>query len=78
MPTYIMHLKGTKHYQQEFMSISEMEHWLEKNPDWEVSPSAPSIISGTSKKPDDGFRDMLKQIKKNNSRGISKSNIETF
>jgi hypothetical protein len=74
-----MHLKGTDHYQQEFMSIAELDHWLEKNPDWECVPTAPAIISGTSnKKPDDGFRDLLKQIKKNNSRGMSKSNIETF
>jgi hypothetical protein len=79
MPTYVMYNKNTGYEQVEFMSISEMEHWLENNLDWDVRPSAPMIHSGAGlSKPDDTFRDVLKQIKKNNSRGISRSTIETF
>lgn len=80
MPTYVMYHKVTQHEQVEFLSISEMEHWLENNPDWDVRPASPLIHSGQGlRKPDDGFRDVLREIKKRNSRGISKANaINTF
>jgi len=31
-----------------------------------------------NKKPDSGFRDLLKTIKKGNSKGLSKSTVNTF
>lgn len=56
------------------MSISDRDE-LVKNPDIEQVVCAPRIsYSGVSKKPDSGFRDVLKRIKKANIR----SNINTF
>ncbi len=79
MPTYCMYNKITGYEQVEFMSISEMEHWLENNPDWDVRPSSPMIHSGAGlTKPDDTFRDILKEIKNKASKGFTKSNINTF
>jgi hypothetical protein len=60
-------------------SMDEMERYLERNPSMEVVIGTPGFHSGLGlKKPDDGFRDVLKSIKRLNSRGISKSTINTF
>lgn len=78
MPTYTFYNKNTGEEKTELMSISECEEFLKANPDWEQQPAAPLIVSGVAlgkrMKPDEGFRDLLKTIKKNN-RG---SNINTF
>ena len=61
------------------MLISEMEEFLEKNPDWDTKPSSPMVtgdhLMGMQKVPS-GFREVLKKIKKSNSKGISKSTID--
>ena len=77
MPTYLIRDKKSGEVEEVFMSISEMEKFLAKNPKKERVISAPAIVSGVSagrNKPDNGFRDILKTIKKNN-RG---SKINTF
>jgi len=79
MPTYTFRKKDTNYTQTDFMSISEMEMFLERNPDWDIVPAAPLIHSGTGlQKPDQGFRDILREIKRKHSQGITKSSINTF
>ena len=61
------------------MSISECDKLLEENKDIEqLVNGSPLIVSGVNVKPSEGFRSLLKQIKKNtNSRGIP-STINTW
>lgn len=57
------------------MTISEMESYLVKHKNIEVVIGTPGFHSGLGmKKPDSGFRDVLKRIKRQNRR----SNINTF
>jgi len=77
MPTYTFHNTKTNKYHGDFMTISSMEEYLAQNPHINIVPSAPAIVSGVASgtnKPDSGFRDLLKTIKKNSPR----SNINTF
>ena len=64
------------------MSMSEREDFLVNNPHMHQQlVSAPAIgdsIRLGLRKPDDAFRDRLKEIKKNAQRGISRSTINTF
>lgn len=76
MPTYKFLNKKTKKEHVEFMSISQLDVYLTENPHMEqLVNGAPaigdSIRLGVGKKPDEGFRDLLRRIKKNNY----KSNI---
>lgn len=77
MPKYIFENIQTGETYEDFMTISSMETLLAENPHIRQVPGAPQIVSGVSagnNKPDSGFRDLLKTIKKNNP----KSNINTF
>lgn len=63
-----------------FMSNSEREQYLNDNPNIiQVLDSFPAINSGgvIGKKPDDAFRDKLKEIKKAHSKGYTKRNKST-
>ena len=63
----------------EFLSISELDEYVKSNPNVTQMVTAPAIVSGRGmKKPDQGFRDLLKTIKKKHSGGVSKSTINTF
>lgn len=53
------------------MSMTEMEQWEKDNTGWEVLCGAPLIHPGgdlglKSARPDSGFTDKIKEIKKNN------------
>ena len=77
MPTYkFKNLITCVEYEQ-FMSIAEMEVYTQ-NPNIKLLPSMPAIVAGIDRKPDNGFRDLLKNIKKESERGISRSTINTF
>jgi hypothetical protein len=83
VPTYKFINNSTGVEWEEFMGIAESEEFLKDNPDVEkLVNGAPMIVGsamGVSKtKPDNGFRDLLKDMKKANSRGLSKSTINTF
>ena len=62
------------------MTISALDDYLKDNPNvTQLVNGAPMISSGRGMgKPDNGFRDLLKDIKKKNSRGITRSTINTF
>ena len=79
MPTYTFHDNVTNTDEDIFMKMSEVETFLTENPHkTKIITSNPSIVSGVemgaSNKPDRGFRDILRNIKKNNRR----STINTF
>lgn len=80
MPTYRFMNQKTGEEYEEFMSISSLEKYLEENHDVvQLVNGAPMIASGRGMgKPDQGFRDLLKDMKKKHSQGISRSTINTF
>jgi hypothetical protein len=79
MPTYGFLNNDTGEEFEEFMNISEIDDYLKNNPNITQLVGAPNIVSGVAgKKPDSGFRDILKHIKKGNSKGITRSTINTF
>lgn len=80
MPTYKFRDKETGKQTEIFMSISACDQYLKDNPSMEQMINGfPGIgYSMVTKKPDSGFRDVLKEIKKSNSKGFRKSNINTF
>lgn len=69
----------------EFMSIAEHAEFLKNNPGIEqVLQPTPLLdpvglsIKGVKNKPDKGFTDLLKDMKKKHSKGFSRSTINTF
>lgn len=81
MPSYTLLNKDTGEYIDVVMSINEKEEYLKTNTNMtQVIVKAPSIgdsIRLGLRKPDDAFRDRLKEIKKAHSKGITKSTINT-
>jgi hypothetical protein len=79
MPTYRFLNKDTEEEFEDFMFLAELQPYLDSNPHIKQMASAPAILSGVSgAKPADGFRDVLREIKKKHSQGISKSTVNTF
>jgi hypothetical protein len=77
MPTYHFENRVTRELHDDFMSISEMEKWMEQNPDWEpvMQPTvALDPMRMGIKKPDARFTDLLKGMKK----AYKGSTIDTF
>lgn len=77
MPEYLFHNKETNEEWLEWMGISEADTYLAANPHIErLVHGCPAVTyrAGTTIKPDDGFRDILKRVKSKH-RG---SNINTF
>lgn len=79
MPTYKFLNNDTGETYEEFMSISALDSYLEENNVTQLVNGAPMIHSGRGMgKPDAGFRDLLKNIKKGNQKGIRRSTVNTF
>jgi hypothetical protein len=79
MPTYAFKNNDTNEEYTDFMSISELEVYLQENNVTQLVNGAPMIVSGRGMgKPDAGFRDILKKIKKESSKGIQGSTVNTF
>ncbi len=82
MPTYTFLNTNTGEQLTEIMSIAEREEYLASNPHIQQQiVSAPSLgdsIRLGLKKPDNGFRDRLREIKKAHSKGLTKSTVNTF
>ena len=79
MPTYRFMNNTTNGEYEQFMSISALDVYLQENTHiTQMVNGAPMIVTGVPRKPENGFRDLLKDIKKSNSRGISRSTINTF
>ena len=73
MPTYKFCDTEYKIEFEKFMKISELDDYLKDNPNLEQVPTAPPIISGREggMKPDEGFREILKGIKKSSGKDIN-------
>lgn len=79
MPTYGFLNNDTGEEFTEFMSISGLDLYLENNPHLtQTVNGAPMIIGGVNQKPDQGFRDILRKIKKDANKGIKRSTVNTF
>jgi len=82
MPQYGFRNKNTGEEWIQRMGISEMEQFILDNPHIETFPNgAPMLHSGRGLggglKVDNGFNDLLKTIKKGNSKGFTKANFNT-
>jgi hypothetical protein len=78
MPTYTFVDNATGEYFEEFMSMSDLDDYVKNNPNVTQTIGAVNLIAGVPKKPDDSFRDILRRIKKGNSKGLTRSTINTF
>ena len=80
MPTYRFLNNETNEEYEEFMSISSLETYLNENPKLTQLVNGAPMISSSSgmAKPDSGFRDLLKDMKKKHSGGLTRSTINTF
>lgn len=82
MPNYTFLNTETNEYHELYMSVAEREQYVKDNPAMQqVIHSAPALgdsIRLGLRKPDDGFRDRLREIKKAHSKGWTKSTINTF
>ena len=82
MPSYTFKDLNTGEVFTTIMSMNEREEYVKSNPHMQqVIHSAPALgdpIRLGLKKPDNGFRDRLKEIKKTHSRGLTKATINTF
>ena len=79
MPTYKFRNMETNEEYEEFMSISSLGVYLKENPQIEQLvngfPGIGDAIKLGLKKTPDSFRDLLKNIKKGNSKGFTRSTI---
>ena len=67
MPMYNMQNEETGEIKQVLLTISERETWLEENPGWKQTLSAPKIVGFTGNwfaRTDDGFKEVMKKIRK--------------
>lgn len=76
MPTYsFINTETEEEFEQFFKNWRERDEFLAENPHIKITISAsPAIGYNDAKKPDDGFRDILREIKKANPRG----DVNTF
>lgn len=82
MPSYTFKNLETDEVYTTVMSMSEREDFLKSNPHMQqVIHSAPALgdsIRMGLRKPDAGFRDRLKEIKKAHSKGFTRSTVNTW
>jgi hypothetical protein len=81
MPIYSFRNKETGEETEEIMSMSSLNKFIKDNSHLEFIVGAPAIgdsIRLGLRKPDAAFRDRLKEIKKQHSKGFSKSTVNTF
>jgi hypothetical protein len=82
MPTYKFLNNTTGEEYEEFMSISALDVYLQENSNvTQLVNGAPSIGDSVRlglRKPDSSFRDILKNVKKEHSKGLTRSTVNTF
>lgn len=81
MPNYTFFDTNSNTYVTLTMTISERDAFVNANPHMVQQLSSVGFCDPIRlgiRKPDDTFRDILKQIKKNNTTLFSKPNINTF
>lgn len=82
MPHYTFMNTETGEVIDTVMSMSEREQFIADNPHMQQqicrAPSIGDSVRLGLRKPDAGFRDRLKEIKKQHSKGFTKSTVNTF
>lgn len=82
MPNYTFLNTETGESTTVYMSMDERDQFVKNNPHMQQQiHSAPALgdsIRLGLRKPDDGFRDRLREIKKAHSKGFTKSTINTM
>lgn len=81
MPRFTFIDTTTQEESYEYMSSGSKEKFLLDNPNLQetFTLGAPAMFSGRGTgKPDEGFRDVLREIKKKHSQGFTKSTVNTF
>ena len=78
MPTYNFRNRETGEETEAFMSISALEKYKNDHPELELIIGTSAIVSGANMKPDQSFRDVLKEIKSKHTHTWTRSNINTF
>lgn len=79
MPTYSFRNVDTQEVFDKFMKMSEKDQYLTDNPHLESIIGAPAMIDQTSTmKPDNGFRDLLRDMRKKHNKVWTPSTINTF
>jgi hypothetical protein len=78
MPTYTFYSHDTDEVFELSMRMSERENYIKNNNVTQI-PTPIALHSGRGMtKPDEGFRDILREMKKKNSKGLYRSTINTF
>ncbi|NBX51127.1 hypothetical protein EBT25_14665 [bacterium] len=78
MPTYAFKDNNTNEVFEKFMKMSEKEQFLLDNPHLESVIGAPATVYNNAGKPDQGFRDVLKEIKSKHDAKFTRSTINTW
>lgn len=82
MPSYCYKNLNTGDEFTTVMSMAEREEYLKTNPHIQqqliVAPTLGDSIRMGMVKPPDSFRDILREAKKKNSKGLTRSTINTF
>ena len=80
MPTYLFINNNTNEEFEDFMSISALDSFLQENSHiTQLINGAPFLHSGRGmQKPDNGFREILREVKKKSNKGITRSTINTY
>jgi hypothetical protein len=72
MPQYTIRNTKTEERETVIMSYEALQEHLNENPDWVQVIGAPKLVSGVGgvlSKNSDGFRDVLREMKKTSGRG---------
>lgn len=75
MPTYTFKHKDTDEHFDVVLRISELDQYKADHPHLQQVLSPATTVAGVNLKPDNGFRDLLKTIKKGSGRG---NTIDTY
>jgi hypothetical protein len=78
MPTYTFRNTKTEQVFDLFMKMSEKDQYLTDNPDMISVIGAPLTVTSLDMKPDNGFRDVLKEIRGHHDKRFTRSTINTF
>ena len=82
MPTYLFINTETNEEFEEFMTISARDTYLEEHKHITQlvngAPAIGDVVRLGLKKPDNAFRDILRNTKKEHSRGLTRSTVNTF
>lgn len=78
MPTYLFKNMVTDEHFEAYMSIKELDTYKAQHPELQQIIGSPNIVSGSKLKPDQGFRDVLKEIKSKHDAKWTRSTINTF